>query len=245
MDVTFTAQELVSVDLSETAVVVVDILRATTTITAALGAGALGVWAVTSPVIARELGASRAAITAGERGGRQIPDLDLGNSPIEISSPRVVGRHVVLTTSNGTETIALAQDAPAILLGCFNNIGALTDALKGMEMPKVLVACAGTCGGRRITPEDVLFAGELIRGLSDSSRRLSGGAQVARDYSRARYGELADVLRESPAGQRLIDSGYAADLDWAARRDSTDIVPGVRRDETAGAPPLLVPWEER
>ncbi|MFO7942227.1 MAG: 2-phosphosulfolactate phosphatase [Bacillota bacterium] len=241
LDVTFTADELSALDLSETVVVVVDILRATTTITAALGAGALGVWAVTSPEAARQLGVSRAAITAGERDGRQIPGLDLGNSPIEHSGALVAGRHVALTTSNGTRTIVLARDASEILLGCFNNLGALVDVLEKIRATKVLVACAGTSGGRRITPEDVLFAGELVRGLRRSYRDLGGGAQLARDYARARAQNLEDVLRESPAGRRLMDLGYESDLDWAARRDSTGIVPGVFREEVPGAAPFLIP----
>ncbi len=240
LDVTFTAEELRAVDVADTTVVVVDVLRATTTITAALGAGALGLWAVTTPEAARGLGQSMAAITAGERGGRQIPGLDLGNSPMEHASPTVAGRRIALTTSNGTRVIALAADAPTILLGCFNNIGALTRILRETEHPRILVACAGTAEGTRVTPEDILFAGDLVSRLERGDGILGGGATVARDYAAQRCGDVAAVLRESPAGRNLVDLGFEEDLDWASHLDSTDVVPRVVSGTEPGSLPFIV-----
>ena len=239
LDVTFTADELAAVDVTGTAVVVVDVLRATTTITAALGAGAAGIWAVGSPEEARGLGVKWGAVTAGERGGRQIADLDLGNSPVEHATPRTAGRCIALTTSNGTRTIGLAADAPVILLGCFNNRAAVADALADLDLPKILIACAGTSGGRRISPEDVLFAGELVDRWTRCGVYCTGGAMVARGYARGESGDLVEMLRDFPAGRNLLELGYGADLEWAGRRDSTSVVPRVTSRSTPGAPPFI------
>ncbi len=242
LDVTFTADELAAVDVAETAVVVVDVLRATTTITAALGSGAAGVWAVGSPEEARDLGGEWGAITAGERGGRQIAGLDLGNSPSEHATPGIAGRYIALTTSNGTRTIGLAADAPVILLGCFNNRAAVADVLADLDVPKILVACAGTDGGRRVTPEDVLFAGELVDRLTRGGACCAGGAVVARGYARGESGDLVETLRQVPAGRNLIELGYGADLEWAGRRDVTPVVPRVSSGPAPRTPPFIA-WE--
>ncbi len=242
VDVSFTADELAAVDLADTTVVVVDILRATTTITAALGAGASGIWAVTTPEAAAQLGQTTGVVTAGEREGKKLPQLDLGNSPAEHAGAVVNGRRIAMTTSNGTRTIALARDAPHTVLGCFNNVDALVEYLSRVETDRVHVACAGTAGGRRVTPEDVLFAGELIGGVN--GHVLGGGAMVARDYARSRDGSLFEALLESPAAQNLVRLGYREDVAWAARRNCTRVIPQVLRTAEASGIPLIVPRGE-
>ena len=126
-------------------VVVIDVLRATTTIVHALAAGAKEVVPCLEVEEARrvagELGSE--AITGGERGGKQIPGFDLGNSPAEYSRERVAGKTVVFTTTNGTRAMLCCKQARRVLLGAFVNFSAVC-----RELAEARADRASLCGDR-------------------------------------------------------------------------------------------------
>lgn len=152
-------------DVKDTNVIIIDIFRATSTITTALYNGAKAVIPVAevSACIALK-DENPTYITAGERDGKVAPGLEFGNSPFEYSADFIKDKTLALTTTNGTKLLHMVQDAHEILIGSFLNIQALVDYLK-KDGKKVLLACAGWKD--RVNMEDTLFAGAVADLLKD------------------------------------------------------------------------------
>lgn len=221
--------------LADGTVVVLDILRATTTMLAALAAGASEVVPCLTIDDARAA-AERApgpVVLGGERGGLRIDAFDLGNSPAEYTPASVGGRRVVFTTTNGTRALLLTRQSPRVLIGAFTNLRAIVEAVAAD--PVVHLLCAGT--DRQVTGEDVLAAGAIAAGLIernpaaalDDAARLAVGAW--------RDGEstgrpLADRLAKCLGGRNLTALDMAGDIELAARLDATPLV--ARFDPAAG-----------
>ena len=226
-----------SADLAGSRCVVVDVLRATTTIVAALAAGARAVVPCLSIEDARRLAASLppgSVILGGERGGLPIAGFDLGNSPAEYTAAVVGGKTVVLTTTNGTQALLHCRAAAEILIGAFVNLSALCARLAGdAAQGTVDVVCAGT--ESHVTRDDVLLAGaEAARLASNQGWQLDDQAVLARDSWLAVSGaaaggalaaQVASALRESLGGRNLIQLGMGDDLAWSADVDRFAIVP--------------------
>jgi len=210
-------------------VVVVDVLRATTTIIHALAAGAAEV-AVCQEVdeafrLARQLGDS--AVLGGERAGGKISGFDLGNSPQEYTAASVGGRTVVFTTTNGTRAMDRCREARRVLIGAFVNLSAVCRELLGAD--RIAIVCAGTDG--HVTREDALLAGAIVGELSRAGAwRRNDQAELVRDAWHAAAADLAAdplsrTLRASRGGRNLIGIGHENDIDLAAQIDKFDIVP--------------------
>jgi len=217
-------------ELAGRTVVVIDVLRATTTICHALAAGA------TAVVPCLEIDEARARARAlgdvarlgGERRGVRIEGFDFGNSPTEYTRAAVAGRTVVFTTTNGTKAMLRAGEAAEILIGAFVNLSAVAAAVARADYVDLL--CAGTFD--RITAEDALFAGAVVERLLADGKDLGNGlndqARLTCDAWRATVASgkpLAAVLRECQGGRNLIAEGFDADIDTAARLDVFDRVP--------------------
>lgn len=227
-------------DIAGRTVVVIDILRATTTIVAALAAGASQVVPCLEVEEARELAAEAAgsAVLGGERGGRSIPGFDLGNSPAEYTPERIAGRQVVFTTTNGTRAMLRCRAARRVWIGAFTNFSAVCRELADAE--RIALVCAGTDG--QVTREDVLFAGAVVEDLVRHAAAgpagpgplprplLNDQAEIAADAWRTAVRLLIDrplgmTLRDSRGGRNLIEIGHENDIDLAAQIDRYDIVP--------------------
>ncbi len=142
--------------------VVIDILRATSTMTTALFHGASEVVPCRSIEEAHQLRVSDPSgkvVLGGERGGVRIPGFDLGNSPASYDSQTIGGRRLGFTTTNGTRALLNCLNARKILTGSFLNLSAILHVLQNERRPVHLV-CAGTDGF--VTGEDVLFAGAVV-----------------------------------------------------------------------------------
>jgi 2-phosphosulfolactate phosphatase len=218
--------------LAGKAVVVIDILRATTTIVHALAAGAAEVRPCQEVEDARRLASEIGGdvLLGGERGGLQIPGFDLGNSPAEYTRERLGGKTVVFTTTNGTRAMLRCQQARRVLLGAFVNFSAVCRELAGES--EVALVCAGTDG--QVTREDALFAGAVVDDLVRSGRRsrLNDQAELAADAWQTAVRLLTDrplgmTLRDSRGGRNLIDIGQENDIDLAAQMDRFDVVPAL------------------
>lgn len=224
-------------ELAGGTVVVIDVLRATSTIVTALANGAAAVIPCLEVDEARRIAAGLEAGTAllgGERGGLLIEGFDLANSPQEYSADRVRGRNIVFTTTNGTRAIQQCRQARRVLFGAFVNLSTLCDALRNDDATLHLL-CAGTQD--RITREDALLAGavavRLLKGDADvmlnDEAALLGGAW--RDFEQSCSGEranataLAETLRHSRGGRNAIATGNEADIVAAARIDASPVVP--------------------
>ncbi len=198
-------------------VVLVDILRATSTIVAALASGAEVVRAVATVEEALSW-RQRGYLVAGERGGLPPEGFDLGNSPLE-AQRLAKGRALVLTTTNGTQAVGKIRSASKVVAGAFLNLSAVIQMARGFN--EVVVLCAGTEG--RFSREDFLFASLLVQELSDYQAG-DDATLVARGWA-AGIGHLEEALRRSHHAQRLIKLGLEADVVFCARRDLFPVVP--------------------
>ncbi len=217
-------------DLAGGTVVVIDVLRATTTIAHALAAGATRVIPCLEVEQARACAAEiDGAVLGGERGGVPIEGFDYSNSPRDYTPANVAGRTVVFTTTNGTSAMMLCRQARRVLTGAFVNFTAVCNAVSGDE--NVHLLCAGTNG--EITREDVLLAGAIAHYFSqaDTSHTLNDQAAIAAAAWRDAVGQdtstarVTAALRESRGGRNLIRLGYAADIEIAATLDKFNIAP--------------------
>ncbi|HEX6940349.1 MAG TPA: 2-phosphosulfolactate phosphatase [Longimicrobiales bacterium] len=227
LDIAFTPAELAGADIAERVVVVVDVLRATSTIVEALANGARSV----SPApgideavrVAQGVGRDR-ALLCGERRSLPIEGFDLGNSPREFTRERVEGKLVVLTTTNGTGAVLASASARRVLIGSFLNLGAVADALAG-DGGAAVVVCAGR--ERRFALEDALCAGHLILRLAErgGALELTDSGVAAAELARCCGPDLASVMARSAGGRQLVEAGLEADVEYCATVDRHAVVP--------------------
>ena len=211
--------------------VVIDVLRATTTITHALHAGASSVVACLKVDDARQIQQNEPhVLLGGERGGQRIDGFDCGNSPLEYTPERVSGKVVAFTTTNGTRAMQHCQQSDTILLAAFVNLSAICQILG--KLPVVDILCAGTDG--EVTREDVLLAGAIVSRLTDSQVevQLNDQARLAADAWTAVTGDpsedwLQRAVVNSQGGRNLKRLGLGDDIACAARIDSLPVVTWV------------------
>ena len=210
--------------------VVIDVLRATTTIVHALAAGCACVHPCAEIDEAKSIAANlkRQALLAGERGGKPIPDFDLGNSPREFTAKKCKGKSVVFTSTNGTQAIVRALEAERLLIAGFVNFSAVCEHLCHETRP-VHIVCAGYEGTPTI--EDTLCAGAFVEFFCEEMDvRLNDSARLAWDCFENHGRILLGALQVSRSGEHLTELGYGADIAIAAAVDKFAIVPELRRD---------------
>ena len=236
VDVFAVPGELDDADLSGAKVVVVDVIRATTTVLTALEAGARRVLAAASIEEAVRLAGSTGqsgVLLCGERRGRRIDGFDLGNSPGEFRPEAVEGKTLVCTTTNGTRALRRCRSAGEVFLGCFRNRRAVADRLVASiggeagrnAAPGVAIACAGKEG--RLGLEDLLCAGLIVEALEESVSgiRPSDGARAALALAAAIGAPTPDFLATTAAGVALVRIGLEQDLAFCAEVDMSPCVP--------------------
>lgn len=215
--------------LAGRAVVVIDILRATTTITQALHVGAHEVVPCAeieeAVRIAHQLTSSSSSfspdvVLGGERRGQRIEGFDFGNSPGEYTADAVGNKTLVFTTTNGTRAMQHCRQARRVLLASFNNLSALVDDLRAEQ--DLALLCAGTDG--HVTAEDVLFAGALVDAMASAKSDVVSQNDEALLARRAWQGmdpadptSLPQILRESRGGRNLIALKMDDDIAAAAQ----------------------------
>ena len=223
-----TAVPLARANLDNTTVIVVDVLRSSTSICAALIAGAKGVIPTAGPGEAGDMWAkigSDMAILAGERGGVKIENFKLGNSPTEFTSETVGGKYVVMTTTNGTGIFAKAAGAHPILSGALVNISAVSKRVAD-EDQDVLIVCSGQEGGFSI--EDTLCGGMLIHQLATVHKKkvmLDDAASLAQLLYRSNQTAIAKAIAQGEHGHYLSTIGFKGDVEIATEIDSKSVVP--------------------
>lgn len=231
-------------EVSGAVVIVIDVLRATTTIVTALAHGASRVLPVRSIEEARAAAAVCGGLLGGERGGERIEGFDFGNSPLEYTPGRVSGRPIVITTTNGTAAIAACKAARELVLGAVVNRSAVASAALDLAVGRgcdIHLVCAGTDGA--VTEEDLLAAGAILAAAAGlpacdperfdpaavSAVEAWRGLEAAAELPEA---AVAVAFATSRGGQNLIELGMEADLPAAAQIDRLPIVP--RLDPSSG-----------
>ena len=198
--------------------IVVDVLRATSTIAQALASGYRRVLCCGEVEEAEALRESDGnAVLAGERRCVRIPGFDLGNSPREFLEPR--GETLVLTTTNGTRAVvAAASRCERVLTGSLLNLEAVVAAARGRG-EDVAIFCAGVKG--EFAMDDAYCAGRIAELLGgEASDAASAAVRLARSFASPLEG-----LRASKSARNLEGSGLADDIAWCARESTVDAVP--------------------
>lgn len=211
--------------------VVFDVLRATTTLAAALAAGVSEI-----RVFGSLDGAARAAaahvgprILCGEENCLPPAGFDLGNSPGAFRRELHAGQVAYMSTTNGTRAMVAARSARTLLAGAIVNASAVARAVAATG-DDVTLLCAGT--GGEVAMEDLLGAGAVIAALDRLTpfRPDSDAALVARRLFQAAVPELRAALTETRGGRNVIAAGLVPDIDFAARLDALDVVGFVERE---------------
>lgn len=205
--------------------VVVDLLRASTTMTHALGAGAREIVACESIEEAREVARGLAReefLLGGERGGVRIEGFDLGNSPAEYTGARVRDKTIVFTTTNGTIALHRSLSATRVVVGCFANLSAVA-GLAAASGLNIHIVCAGIHG--RPCREDSICAGAMVAKLCEGGYECADAETAIAREMWAGVTSLIDALRASEGGQNLISVGLGSDIGICAAADCTEVVP--------------------
>jgi len=210
-----------SINLRDSIAVVIDVLRATSTIINALRHGCKGVIPVAEieqALLLRKQKRDLAPLLCGERKGKRIDGFDLGNSPAEYKSEVVKDKLLILTTTNGTRAMAAARDAKVVYVLSLLNLKTTVNKVACLDKD-INIICAGTNG--RPSLEDNVCAGLFITELLKSDKFLpdkncSEIIAMANEYS----GNLLKMLQTSRHGQYLEEIGFGSDLEFCSRLNS-------------------------
>jgi 2-phosphosulfolactate phosphatase len=242
VDVVLTPGEIGTADLAERTVVVIDVLRASTCIVQALGAGAKSIYPVASIEEALRLANTFGrdeVLLCGERKCVRIDGFDLGNSPREFTPARVAGKTLVMSTTNGTNAMATTGQAARVLVGSLLNAGAVVEELARTEASPVFV-CAGR--ERSFALEDAACAGMLAMRLMEARPgewELNDGARAAVALARE-FGADEGLFRVTAGGRAIAEVGLVEDLAFCAQVDTHEILP-VLHERNITPSPATVP----
>lgn len=213
--------------------IVIDVLRATTTMAHAFHAGITSIYPVSeipaALTLAEELKRSgEEVLLGGERQGLAISGFDMSNSPSDYSWDRCQGKILVFTTTNGTRALLHAQHAARVMTAGFVNFSAVCEALLEEKRP-IHFVCAGSNG--HVALEDTLLAGAFLAALIPHKPViLNDSARLAWDTFECHGLVLNEALRLSAGGAHLQSLGLREDIEWASMVDRLMIVPETRRD---------------
>jgi 2-phosphosulfolactate phosphatase len=228
LDVLLTPAELVPSEIVGRTVVVLDVLRASTSIVEALAAGARTLYPVATIEeaigLARTLGRDE-VLLAGERKALPIEGFDLGNSPGEFTAEAVGGKTVVMSTTNGTLAITAAAGGGRVIVGAWLNFQAVVDELVRSRTEPVLL-CAGR--DRAFGLEDAVCAGQIaaavMKALPDVEWEMNDGAVAALALAEE-FADPAKLFPLTAAGRAIVEAGLGDDLAFCAQTDLRDALP--------------------
>jgi 2-phosphosulfolactate phosphatase len=226
VDVAFTPAGLSHPAVQRRTVFVIDILRATTTMCAAMSNGAKAIIPVSSTEEALRLAqtiGSKDVLLSGERKCVRIPGFHLGNSPLEMREDMVRGKTIILTTSNGTKALLACQGASAVFPVAAANLSSAAERAHDVLEANgpVLIVCAGRNGA--FAMDDAYCAGRLAAALLGGTKPRKGlnDAALASLALVRRYGnDWERPLRSSRSGRELLRLGFADDVRDASRMDA-------------------------
>jgi len=213
-------------DITSSVVVIIDVLRATSTIATVLYNGAKEIIPVDSVNECIRIGRQIEAITAGERDGKVAEGLEHGNSPFEYPESFIGGKTLVLTTTNGTKLLhmALNNGAHEIITGSFANLDAVCNHLVQKNKP-VLLACAAWKD--RVNIEDTLFAGAVINKIQQHFSINCDASQMALGLYKEAEEDLYEFMKRKEAAhyKRLTSFGLEKDIRHCLTSNTANVLP--------------------
>lgn len=207
--------------------VVIDVLRASSTIVTALHNGAREVIPVGSVEFAMKASSSMfggQTLIGGERNSRKIDGFNLGNSPLEYTAEAIAGKAIVLFTTNGSRAVVKAKFSQSLVIACFLNCEAVVRFLAAAGQ-NVEILCSGRTN--LFSMEDTVCAGKIVSGLlmHFPDAELSDAARAAEKLAKVAGKNLKKMLAESDQGAIILEAGLQDDIPYCARLNVTDVVP--------------------
>jgi 2-phosphosulfolactate phosphatase len=226
-EVFLTHSSLSEEDVRNRTVVVIDVLRACSTIVTALDRGARAVLPVADMAEAGKIAGNLDPDVyrlGGERNGEKIEGYHLGNSPLEYTREVVEQRDVILNTTNGTQALTRATSAKHLVAGCFLNAQRVVDFVRAAD-DQVTIVCAGR--QNRLALEDALCAGLLLARLWDHDEPdvVTDSAHTAFTLYETDRDDLSSALRGANHAEHLLQHGHDEDLDYCFRTDVLPVLP--------------------
>jgi 2-phosphosulfolactate phosphatase len=231
IDVHITPGQIDELQLRDKKVVVIDVLRAGTTVARALANGAKEVIPVESVEAAVKISASLfgdVVLLGGERGGKIVEGFQLGNSPSEYTENAVKGKSIVFTTTNGAVAMSRGRYAKQMVIASFVNAARVVEFIRNLG-EDVVIVCAGNrsaTGGFSL--EDTVCAGMIIHEARQGNMEgveLSDSASAALILYRSFARNISKMLEESDHGRDLAELGFKDDLKTCASIDSIPVLP--------------------
>jgi 2-phosphosulfolactate phosphatase len=232
IDVYFTPLTLQQADLAGRSVVVLDVLRATTSIVVAIAAGARAVLPAASTEEALRLAQNLErddVVLAGERRSQRVPGFLLGNSPAEFTADTVRGKTVVLATTNGTPALVQTQGAREVMVGAAVNLAVVAGHARATlaQTGELVVLCAGQ--DKHFALEDAFAAGRFVKLLLPEGglKRVdvNDAALASLDVAK-HYGERwLRAFRASTHGRHLVEQGFGEDLQFCGSENTHPVLP--------------------
>jgi 2-phosphosulfolactate phosphatase len=237
IDIVLLPDELRDRDITNSLVVVIDVLRASSTITTALAEGARRI----IPVFSLEEARKRAGnyhpdevLLGGERNGKKPSDFDLGNSPLEYKSQKIKNKTILLSTTNGVKAINQVQRAKKIIIGCFLNIQAVIQYCQSYSK-EVLLVCAGE--RRSVSLEDTVCAGMIKYIVEGNNKQVDPNypyhhddALVACQMYLKFKDDLLHMLKTSSWGKHLMVMGLEEDLIFCTQENIYQYIPIMKKE---------------
>ncbi len=224
VDVCLTPDLMHLYPVKDHAVVVVDILRATSCMTTAFAhnINSIAPFAALEDCLAMK---QKGFFTAGERDGKKVEGFDLGNSPFEYQDPKLKNQNIAFTTTNGTQAIVKSLGAAEIIIGSFLNLSAVAGHLKILPH-NIIVVCAGWKG--KFNLEDTLFAGALVDKLKEVASPACDAPLAAQALYLQAKGDMVKFLSNSSHVRRLARLNIVRDIEFCLTPDVYDVVPVLK-----------------
>jgi 2-phosphosulfolactate phosphatase len=236
----FTAKDAVKAVKRNDVIIVIDVLRCTSTIITALANGARGVIPVKTIQEAREIHQQYPnTVLAGERKGIKPKGFYFGNSPLEFHPTKVDGKNIILTTTNGTKTLTNTKGAMFVFVGAFLNINAVTDValqIAKRENCGLSLVLSGKRG--RFSLEDYLCAGAMLERYSLNQIEASDAAFAALLTFQQVYGSLINIIFQGSHAQYLKSIGLEEDVRFCCKQNRYKLIPYLKEK-------MIIPFKEK
>lgn len=214
-------------DISNSIVVVIDVLRATSSIVYGIDNGATAIIPVAHVEDCLAY-SGKGFLLAAERDGSVVEGYDFGNSPFSYTKEKVGGKTVVLTTTNGTKALHMAREtAHQVVIGSFLNLQALCGWLKEQDK-SVLLLCAGW--KEQFNLEDTLFAGAVVAELRKDFTHFDDSSVAAEDLYQLAKNDLRTYIRKSSHSYRLALLNIEEDVRFCLQLNICKAIPVLSED---------------
>jgi 2-phosphosulfolactate phosphatase len=238
VDVEFAAKDAYKATRRGDVIIVIDVLRATTSVITSLANGARSVTPVATLEEAAKLHKEHPDyVLVGEREDHKPEGFDLGNSPASLTRERVQGKNLIMTTTNGTEALIKSKESRWVAVGAFLNAQAV--ALRTVEISNrngtgISFVLAGE--KNRFSLEDFLCAGAITERFQKNAVELSDKTMAALSAFRGAKHNLLESVQNSKHGQDLTKIGFSKDIEFSCQLDIYGIVPFYRNEKVEAVP---------